>query len=84
VFVAPEMDLQFAPALSQRSHWKAKLMGAVPDHEPVPATRVWPLVAVPEIAGGEVLAGAACGCAVPLSGRSSAVIATATSAATVR
>jgi hypothetical protein len=78
------MDAQFAPALSQRCHSKPKLIGAVPDHEPVPETSVWPSAGVPEIVGGDVLTGAACGRAVPLSGTSSAVIAAATSATDAR
>jgi hypothetical protein len=58
VFVAPAIAPQFAPALSQRLHSNAKLMGVGPDHDPVLATSVWPFAAVPEIVGGEVLRGA--------------------------
>jgi hypothetical protein len=83
VFVAPAIDAQLAPAPSHRLHWSAKLMGVVPDHEPVPATSVCAVLAVPEIVGGEVFTGAACGWALPLSGRSRAVIAAAASATAV-
>ena len=58
-------------------------MVAVPDHEPVIASSVWSLAAVPEIVGGEVLTGVACSFALPLSGRSRAVSAAAASAAAV-
>jgi hypothetical protein len=43
----------------QRDHWYPNVNGAVPDQVPVVAWRTLPDAAVPEIAGGAVLAGGA-------------------------
>jgi hypothetical protein len=57
--VAPEILTQFAPEESQRCHWYAYEIGAVPDHVPGAAVNVCPACEVPEIVGALVLAGAA-------------------------
>ena len=54
--VAPVMSPQVPPRSSQRRHRYAKLAG-FPDHEPLPAVRVWPTWAAPETVGGVVFAG---------------------------
>jgi hypothetical protein len=53
------MSAQFAPALSQRRHWRVYVMGVEPDYVPVAEVRVWPSLGVPVIVGAAVLAGAA-------------------------
>src|SRR5581483_5116736 len=58
VFVlAPEMSEQLPPFSSQRRHWYEYVIGAVPLHSPGSAVSVEPTCGVPEIVGGEVLAG---------------------------
>jgi hypothetical protein len=49
---------QFPPLASQRCHWNANVIGAVPDQLPVLAVSVEPSRGVPEIVGGTVFAGA--------------------------
>jgi len=61
--VAPEMTGQFEPSgapplASQRTHWKLKLIGVAPDHEPLEAVSVEPTLALPEMVGSAVLSGA--------------------------
>src|SRR5690349_15478454 len=52
------MSAQFAPPVSQRRHWYAYEIGAVPVHTPGSADNVCPACAVPLIAGNDVLLGA--------------------------
>ena len=56
--VALPMSTQFAPAASQRRHWRAKVIGAVPFHAPSDAVSGWPSAGVPEISGSAVFDGA--------------------------
>jgi hypothetical protein len=51
------MFTQFAPALSQRRHWRANVMVAVPAQLPVVEVRTCPSRAVPETVGAAVLTG---------------------------
>ena len=51
--------MQPPPAASQRCHASAKAIGGVPVHEPGTAVSVSPTTAVPVMAGGVVLDGAA-------------------------
>jgi hypothetical protein len=50
---------QLLPPALQRSHWWAYDVGVLL-HVPLLAVSVWPTAAVPLIAGGAVLTGAAC------------------------
>jgi hypothetical protein len=52
------MFAQFAPAESQRRHWRAIVIGCVPDHVPGTAVRVEPTSGCPEMDGGVELVGA--------------------------
>jgi hypothetical protein len=79
--LAPEIVEQLAPSELQRSHSNAKLIGVVPDQDPVFATRVSPLTADPVMVGGAVFAGATCVLADPLRGARSASALAAKSAA---
>ena len=82
---APPMAVQSAPFAwppdrGQRTHWKAKLVGALV-HEPVVVVRVEPTAAVPEIRGSAVLAGRSWTTAPPPAGRASTVASDASAAA---
>jgi len=55
--VAPAMSLQVAPDESQRRHWYAYGICAVPDHEPAEAVNATPACGVPLIVGRLVFAG---------------------------
>ena len=50
-------SVQFAPALSQRCHFWAKVIGGVPVQVPTCPVSVWPAFAVPVIDGALVLVG---------------------------
>src|SRR5579872_3594486 len=52
------MIAQFAPVVSQRSHAYANVMGVSPLQLPLVAVSDWPICAVPDTVGGEVLDGA--------------------------
>jgi hypothetical protein len=56
---APEIGEHAPPVESQRRHANAYVIGAVPLQLPADALSVCPIAAVPEIAGGELLTGAA-------------------------
>jgi hypothetical protein len=82
--VAPPIAAQSAPFAcppdrGQRTHWKAKLVGAFV-HDPVVAVRVEPTVAVPEIRGSAVLAGR-CWVTAPLPAGRARIVASDASAA---
>jgi hypothetical protein len=51
------MFAQFAPLVSQRCHWYAKLIGRAPLQVPGLAVKVCPCCADPEIVGGETFDG---------------------------
>jgi hypothetical protein len=55
--VAPAMSLHAAPAVSQRRHWYANVIGASPAQEPDVALNVFPTAAVPAIVGNDVFVG---------------------------
>src|SRR5205807_1539414 len=55
-FVAPCTDEQCAPVVSQRYHWKAYVIGAVPVHTPDVPVSCCPTFRVPVTAGGAVTA----------------------------
>jgi hypothetical protein len=56
--LAPTIGEQFAPALSQRNHWKVNEGAGDPLHVPGPAVSRLPTDALPITDGGEVLDGA--------------------------
>ena len=62
--VAPPMVAQLPPSLSQRRHWYVNVVGVLV-HVPLLVVSVLPSWAVPEIVGGDVLPGGACGAAAP-------------------
>src|SRR5213076_1575259 len=51
--LAPPMFEQLPPVASQRRHWYAKLIGAVPFHWPGLAVTTLPSCGVPEMVGGD-------------------------------
>ena len=55
--VAPPIDAQLAPLVSQRRHWYENVIGVSPDHDPDVAESVLPAAAVPETAGNAVFCG---------------------------
>ena len=55
--VAPAIEAQPAPAVSQRCHWYEYAGVGVPVHVPVVEVSDAPTVAVPETVGGAVFAG---------------------------
>src|SRR5207249_11756216 len=57
LLVAPMMFAQFDPFESQRRHWKANVIGWVPDHVPGSAVSVSPWRVLPETAGRTVFCG---------------------------
>ncbi len=57
VAVAPLIATQLAPELSQRCHWRVKVIVAVPTQVPLADVRVCPSLAVPVIAGSTVFTG---------------------------
>ena len=57
-FVAPEMFEQLLPLEWQRCQWYENVIGVEPDHVPLEAVSVCPSLAVPEIVGRDVFAGA--------------------------
>ena len=57
--VSPGISAQFAPAASQRCHWREVLIAGVPDHEPSSAVSVSPSRSVPLTDGSAVLTGGA-------------------------
>ena len=58
MLVAPEIELQLPPEVSQRCHWYAKLIGESPPHDPLDPLSVAPTWVVPPIVGGVVFDGA--------------------------
>jgi hypothetical protein len=57
--LAPAIDVQLPPPVSQRSHWYAYAIGAVPVQLPVDALSTCPCCAFPEIVGSAVFTGGA-------------------------
>jgi hypothetical protein len=59
--VAPATTVHAPPAVLQRCHWYANVIGWVPVHVPLVAVRVRPSISSPVICGRAVLRGAFCG-----------------------
>ena len=55
--MAPPIEAQLLPSTSQRRHWYAYAIGAVPTHVPEVAVRVSPTRAMPERPGTAALIG---------------------------
>lgn len=72
--VAPSIDLQAFPALSQRSHRYEYVIGGSPVHVPVVVFSVSPTRALPEITGGTFDAGLSSGSATTDVGADVAVV----------
>ena len=64
---APSMSTQSSPAVSQRRHWKSRVIGAVPVQVPSTIVSVEPSRASPPIdAGTELTGGVDCGSAAAI------------------